>query len=277
MSSLTFAPLGSFSEYSTSACDRVLHFDGSGGMPAEIAALGEAEAIYEPNQIAYKLAGWRHLLAFLVVAVIGGLIALVFVGLAQRGELDQLADPTVWVAFGIIGATAVGVAIWLTTLKRTTATVFFYRQAAVVAEENRLSLIPWQHLLWLPGKILTDDGSTFYCGWMQDHDRFEEAIWAHSDEFWVPAALKKIQAGQTVTCGDLGISGSGITWKGKTASWEDVSRLVIVVGRWYRMNIATSGSWIEWASIDLYQVPNARAIERLISHVAPPRLLKSGE
>ena len=162
-------------------------------------------------------------------------------------------------------------------LKRTTATVFFYRQAAVVADGDRLVLIPWQHLLWLPGKILTPEGDVFHCGWMQDHDRFEEAIWALSEEFWVPAALKKIQAGQAVPCGDLGISASGITWKGKTAAWEDIARLVIIVGRAYRLNIATKGSWIDWASIDLHQVPNARAIERLISQLAPDRLLKNAE
>jgi hypothetical protein len=31
---------------------------------------------------------------------------------------------------------------------------------------------------------------------------------------------------------------------------------------------------LNFATIDLYQVPNARAIERLIAEVAPSRLLK---
>lgn len=277
MNSLSFASLAPSGGLRTQACDRVQQFDAS-DLPSEIAALGQAERVYAPNPIAFKLAGWRHLLAFLVVAVIGGLFALIFIGLKQRNQLDQLADPAAWFTFGIIGATAIGVAIWLTTIRATTATVFFYRQAAVVAEGDRLTLIPWQHLLWLPGQILTAEGHKFLCGWMEDHDRFEEAIWARSEEFWVPAALKRVRAGETVTAGDLAVSTSAIGWKGKTASWDDVTQLIILIGRVFRLNISTRASSLRWwASIDMHQVPNARAMERLISQVAPARLLKPAE
>ena len=277
MSSLSFASFASSGGLRTQACDRVQQFDAS-ELPSEIAALGEAERIYAPSPVAAKLGSWRHACAFGMVAGIAGLFALIFLDLQRKGQLDQLADPGVFGVFGIIGASCVGVAIWMTRLKPTTATVFFYRQAAVVAEGDRLTLIPWQHLLWLPGQILTAEGHKFYCGWMEDHDRFEEAIWARSEEFWVPSALKRVRAGETVTAGDLAVSASGIGWKGKTASWDDVTQLVIVVGRVFRLNISTRASSLRsWANIDMYQVPNARAMERLISQVAPSRLLKPAE
>jgi hypothetical protein len=110
---------------------------------------------------------------------------------------------------------------------------------------------------------------------MEDHDRFEEAIWERSAELWVPEALKKVRAGETVTCGELSVSASAIGWKGKTATWEEVTRLVIVLGQVYRMSISTRAASWKSATIDLYQVPNARAVEQLISQVAPSRLLKS--
>jgi hypothetical protein len=274
MSSLSFTTLAPRGGPRTQSCDRVLQFESTKKLPNEILALGEAERVYAPSPFAARLGSWRHVFAFGLVAGIAGLYALIFLDLQRKGQLNQLADPMILAVFGGLGAVFVGVAIWMTGLKPTTATVYFYHEAAVVAEGDQLTLIPWQLLLWLPGQILTAQGHKFYCGRMQNHDRFEEAIWERSAEFWVPEALKKVHAGETVTCGDLSVSASGIGWKDKTATWEEVTRLVIVHGRVYRLNIGTRGALWDFATIDLYQVPNARAIERLIAEVAPPRLLK---
>jgi hypothetical protein len=264
--------LGSTAAAGGGARDGILQFD-AGDVPPEIEALGAPERVHKPSPLGGTLASCRYLFAFLLVGGIGSLFAIIFLELQKKGQLDQLADPYAWTAFGIIGAVALAGAVWLTRIKPATATVFFYAKAAVIADADKLTLIPWQHLLWLPGRILTSEGHAFTCGWMEDHDRFEEAIWERSAEHWVPAALKKVKAGETVTTGDLSLSATHIGVAGKLAAWEEVTSLVIIVGRRYQLNVFTT-SWLAWAEVQLHKVPNARAVERLISSIAPPRLLQ---
>jgi hypothetical protein len=264
--------LGSSAALGGGSRDGILQFD-DGDVPSEIQALGAPQRVHKPNPLAAKLAGWRYLFAFLLVGGLGSLYALIFLELQKRGQLDQLVDPYAWFTFGIIGAVAVGAAIWLVRLRPATATVFFYPTAAVIADAGKLTLIPWDQLLWLPGRILTSEGHSFACGWMEDHDRFEEAIWERSAEHWVPAALAKVKAGQTVKAGELAVSAAQIGYAGKTAAWEEVTNMILIHGRRYQLNVYTQ-SWIAWAEINLYTIPNARAIERLLSSIAPPRLLK---
>ena len=267
--------LGSSALSGGSSRDGVLQFD-AGDVPAEIEALGPPERVHKPHTLGQKLAGWRYLFACLLVGGIGSLFAIIFLELQKKGQLDQLVDPYAWFTFGIIGAVAIGAAVWLVRIKPATATVFFYAKAAVIADAGKLTLIPWPQLLWLPGRIFTSEGHSFTCGWMEDHDRFEEAIWQRSAEHWVPAALAKVKAGQTVTAGALALSATQIGYAGKSAAWEDVTNLVIIHGRRFQLNVYTQ-SWLAWAEINLYTIPNARAVERLISSIAPPRLLKAAD
>jgi hypothetical protein len=258
---------------SSGARDGILQF-GAGDVPPEIEALGSPERVHKPSPIGATLGSCRYLFAFLIVLVVGSMFAIVIVEEQKKGQLSQLTDPLVLVVSGIIGASVVGAAIWLTRLKPATATVFFYQEAAVIADANKLTLIPWKHLLWLPGRIFTSEGHNFRCGWMEDHDRFEEAIWERSAEHWVPAALKKVKAGETVMAGDLSLSATHIGFAGKIAAWDEVTSLVIIVGRRYQLNVFTT-SWLAWAEVQLHKIPNARAVERLLTTIAPARLLKA--
>ena len=175
----SFAYLSLPAAFSNSACDRVLQFDGS-DVPPEIEGARPGRANFPPQP----------------AGIDAGELP-VFVRLPARGEPrggrgDDLLGPETQGPIGSDGqsrgvgrvwcdrAVCLAGAVWLARIKPTIATVFFYRQAAVIAEGDRLTLIPWQHLLWLPGRIFTSEGLEFRCGWMEEHDRFEEAVWERS-------------------------------------------------------------------------------------------------
>lgn len=251
---------------------RVLTFDAS-EVPPEVASLGQAEAMVRPSAFWGTLVKCRYVLAFLIVAATGGTYAVIFEQARIKGQLDQLLSVPVLAVLGAIGSVFMIMAVLVCRLSPDMATVLFYGEAALVTQGNRCALIPWKQLLWRPGIISTPDGQEFRCTWMENHDRFEERIWALTAEHWVPAALEKIQAGETVTCGDLSISSTHVGYKEKTIPWTDVTGLMIQVGKIYRLVISNSG-FFAWATIDLHQIPNARGIEQLIASVCPRRLLQ---
>ena len=258
------------------ADDRVRQFEGS-EMPLEIQALGEPEQIYRPNPLFSSLLRGRYILAALLPAGLAGLYWILFDDLQRKGQLGQLWDPLVLGVFGAIFLGTVVGSMFLAQMPVTRATVYFYRRAAVVAEGNQLTLIPWKHLLFVRDRISTPEGQQFYCGWLEGHDRFEEQIWEQSAEHWAPAAVARINAGETVTVGDLGVSATHISYKGKTAAWEEVSSLILVVGRLYQMNITTKGSFLPWAWVNMHEIPNARAMQQVITSICPQHLLAAAK
>lgn len=252
--------------------NRVLHFTAD-EVPPEVQSLGQAEAMVRPSAVWTTLVKCRYVLAFLIVAATGGTYAVIFEQARIKGQLDQMLSVPGLAVFGGLGLLFLGLAVLVCRMSPDMATVLFYGEAAVVTQGNKCALIPWKQLLWRPGIISTSGGQEFRCTWMENHDRFEERIWALTAEHWVPAALERIQAGETVTCGDLSISSTHVGYKDQTIPWTDVTGLMIQVGKIYRLAISNSG-FFAWATVDLHQIPNARGIEQLIASVCPRRLLQ---
>jgi hypothetical protein len=271
--SQTFAFPSALPEFPYVAEERVQQFEGD-EIPREVQALGQPERVYRPSPLFSTLLRAKYLLAIAPPAILAGLYWLIYADMSGKGELQKLMDPLVLGVFGGLFVGALALSFFIARMPSTTATVFFYQRAAVVAEGNRLTLIPWKHLLFDRDRIRTPHGPSFYCGWVEDHDRFEERIWELSAEHWLPEALARIQAGETVTAGELGISATHISFQGKTAAWTEVTHLVVVVGRIYQLNISTTQSRLfSWALVNLHNIPNARAVVDLIGKVAPPHLL----
>jgi hypothetical protein len=250
------------------APERVAEFPAS-DEPVEIRALGEPQCVFKPGSLA-NLASFRYPLAALVALGAAGVAVALHQDLVRKNQLDGNA----LFVFGVLGALASFVVAVLIALPITTATVFCYSQAAVVADRNKLTLIPWTQLLYSQSRIATPEGRQFYCGWLENFSAFEEQIWDYSAEHWLPAAVARVKAGETVTAGDLAVNAREISYQRKTLAWDQVTRLVLVTGKRYQLNIGANGSWFDWAAIDLHQIPNARSVEQLITSICPSRLLK---
>jgi len=141
----------------SSACDRVLEFQGD-DVPPEIQALGPPERVHRPSPLLCTLVSCRYLFYLLFLAGIGTGFVLIYQEMKLKNQLDQLTDPWVLAGAGLLGALALGGAVAMTRIPVTRATVFFYPRAAVVAEGNKLTLIPWKHLLVFPDRICTSEG-----------------------------------------------------------------------------------------------------------------------
>ncbi|MCI0359807.1 MAG: hypothetical protein L0211_15125 [Planctomycetaceae bacterium] len=254
--------------------DGVQVFEGD-AVATEIEALGLPEYIHRPQPLYAAFVKCRYVLALLLLAATGGTLAFLYEQIRMEGQLGQLNDPWVMGGMGLVGAIVLAGAVCLTRISGAKASVFFYDEAALVVEGKKKTLIPWTQLLWHSGRIWTEGGQQFRCAWMEDHDRFEERIWAKTSEHWVPAQLAKIRAGQTVTCGELSLSATHVGCEGKTASWDDVTKLVIDINNYFHsLTIFTShSSWTSWAFADLRTMPNRRGMEELIAQVCPSHLL----
>ncbi|HZN34102.1 MAG TPA: DUF6585 family protein [Pirellulaceae bacterium] len=253
------------------SADQVREYPGS-DVPPEIQALGSPREVHRPGSFA-ALANFRYPLAALVVAAFGGLAYILYQDLASKNQLDGNA----LFVFAVIGALAVSFAALILRIPVTNSTVFFYSRAAVVAQKDKLTLIPWKQLLYRRSTISTPEGRQFYCGWLESFDTFEERIWEYSAEHWLPEAEAKIKAGETVKVGELAISAKDISYQGRTTTWDRVTRLLLLVGRVYQLHISTKDTWCQWATIDMHQIPNARAVQQLITNICPPHLLTTAD
>src|SRR5262245_23983869 len=91
-----------------------------------------------------------------------------------------------------------------------------------------------------------------------------------------PLMLKRADAGRMVEFGNFAVSGYAVRYKGKTISWNDVSRLLIVTGAGYHhLTIYRSGGLglMPFCQFNLKLVPNDLLLVELLKRVAPPRLL----
>ena len=241
-------------------------------IPPEIHALGTAEAVHQPHPVWATLANCRYLLAGVLLAGGGAWIGFCYQYLRHQAHWDFMT----LAGFGLVALLCLGGAFFLTALPSQRATVFLYPGAAVIAEGGKLTLIPWKFLLYANGRIWTTEGHKFYCGLVERYDAFEERVWDYSLKHWLPGALQTVQAGGTVTVGPLSVSAAQISYCGKTATWQDVTEMIVVMGRFYQLNIRTKGSAVfHWATINMHEVPNARCMEQLLMRICPEHLLKA--
>ncbi len=245
--------------------DRVREFT-SGAVPPEIHALGSAEAVHHPHPVWAMLANSRYLLAGVLLAAGGACLG---VCCFQRELLPLLG-------IGLLALLCLGGAFALTAIPVQRATFFLYPRACVVACGGRLTLIPWKHLLYANGRIWTTDGQRFYCGLLEQSSTFEERVWDYSLKFWLPDALERVKAGGTVTVGPLAVSAKHISYCGKKTAWDDVTQMLVIVGRFYQLNLSTKeSSLFHWATINMHEIPNARCMEQLLIRICPQHLLKA--
>src|SRR5262249_4391812 len=90
----------------------------------------------------------------------------------------------------------------------------------------------------------------------------------------LPKALSKISQGKSVNFGPFTLRGSGLKYKDRKASWNDVTSMKITNYRGdIRLTIYTKGRLFAWCWCNIYNIPNFDTFYDVICRTAPEHLL----
>ena len=101
-----------------------------------------------------------------------------------------------------------------------------------------------------------------------------QAIYQRVNALLLPKALKQIEAGKSAKFGPFAISRSGLKYKDRKASWDDITSMKIQShGGDRRLTIYAKGTLLRWCWYDLSKVPNEQTFLDALARTAPKRLL----
>jgi hypothetical protein len=160
----------------------------------------------------------------------------------------------------------------------------FYPVALVQVRGGKFTAIRWQDVQTLEApaaaghwKITARDGRQIELSyWVEDEGTTIESLVRHVSAVLLPQFQQRIAAGETLMFGPFGISREGVTYKAKTATWQEVTSLRYLTGGIYSLQIYCGG-FLPWCTFPVMTAPNGELIYQLLCRVAPPRLLKQAK
>ncbi len=101
-----------------------------------------------------------------------------------------------------------------------------------------------------------------------------QAICQRVNEILLPVTLSKIAEGKSVAFGPFTLRRSGLKYKDRKASWDDVTSMKITNHRGdVRLTIYTTGRLLAWCWCDVYKIPNWDTFYDALCRTAPEHLL----
>jgi hypothetical protein len=100
------------------------------------------------------------------------------------------------------------------------------------------------------------------------------AIFQKVNRCLLPKALKRIDAGKSVKFGPFAVSGGGLKYKDRTASWDDVTSMKLQTYRGQTsITIYVRGRLLWWCWHDIHEVSNHETFYDVLCRTAPEHLL----
>jgi hypothetical protein len=267
---------------------------GGGDGPAGIEGLGEPLSVHPP-------ARWLRYVDQLKdpERVMPWVLAVVFVGLAvyffrlYQGGGFRRDDPVIALPIGAAVCLALGIGLgayaWRTRHKPPKVVIdrpsySVYEDALVTEFGGATEVLRWADVkdLLSPAasggkfRLVASDGRMFDINrQVEDEGTLIRSMIDRVTDAQLPAALRALSAGQTVTFGNLGIRSDGLCYKSKQIDWSDVSSMVLHVGPGRsRLQVRQGGATFAWCSVDINGLANNDLLYRLLTRTAPPHLLK---
>jgi hypothetical protein len=283
--------------------------DAFGELPADVASLGKPLSVHPPlgaAQAVVRMAAKigvaaensvakRRLAAALTIGLplIGAGCLIPYLNGARFGKAPPefwLIIPVSGVVFGLISG------IWWWRLSRAADDlpdqppedptsplpgVILYPDALVHVRKKEFTVIRWEDVRTLDApasksrwRVTASDGRQIELpGWIEDDGTAIESTIERVTAVLLPKFLERIEAGKKVSFGPFGVSKRAVYFKGKKADWDDVTRMRILTGRVYCLQIYC-GWFLPWCTFSLLTAPNGQLVYELIRRVAPARLLK---
>jgi hypothetical protein len=119
-----------------------------------------------------------------------------------------------------------------------------------------------------------DDRQIIVWSGFTEMGELRQAICQKVSELLVPKALAKISQGKPVHFGPFTLRRSGLGYKGRKASWDDITSMKITNHRGdVRLTIYTRGRLLAWCWCAVHTVPNWDTFYDTLCRTAPEHLL----
>jgi uncharacterized protein DUF6585 len=159
-----------------------------------------------------------------------------------------------------------------------------YEDALVVCDRKTMRIVPWDQIqallpeipLFRDLTVVTRDGQQLPIKSVRGYHQLGDTLFLRLLDHLLPLMVRRANAGRMVEFGPLGVSIDALRYKGKTVSWDDVTRLVIVIGSGFRhLTVYRRGllSFWPYIQLNLNLVPNDLMLVELLKRIAPPALL----
>lgn len=140
----------------------------------------------------------------------------------------------------------------------------FYRQTIKRYTNGQLTGV-YVHL-----QLTSSDGTTAkFREFVGDIYELEDRIDNEVVKRRLPAAIARVQNGETVQFDKVSVSKAGVTKGGDTLPWSDIEAVKIENGQFA---VQRQGKFFNWANINVYDIPNFTVFINVVAEVAGKKL-----
>jgi hypothetical protein len=153
--------------------------------------------------------------------------------------------------------------------------------AAVTGDAHEF--LPWKDVtevasVWinLDRQLVVRDGDRQVVVWngFTEMGELRQAIYQNVNRHLLPRTLRRISEGKSVQFGPFTLRRSGLKYKDRKASWDDITSMKIVNYRGdVRLTIYTRGRLLAWCWCDVHQIVNYHTFSDALCQTAPEHLL----
>jgi hypothetical protein len=168
--------------------------------------------------------------------------------------------------------------------RRRNSRIFVYEHGLLAVRNNSVDAVRWEEIVsvWYrvrrsrhgrygdtrPSILQRRDSSTLKLGSFSSNEELGNMIAQETADLLFPETLATYQQGQPLSFGPFTLDQSGLTYKRKSLSWNEVTNIQFANGF---ISIKKQGKFFAWTKVAYEAIPNLRVFQRLTTLILDRR------